>query len=109
MLHVEVPIRRKDPLDQFLWNWDTTNNNEPFWSTLAELDLVEPAVRAGFPRESIFEAEMPSLSRQGGIWLGYGARQARSEEHTSEPQSLMRIPYAVFCLNNKKSLKRQHQ
>src|SRR3546814_10592288 len=22
----------------------------------------------------------------------------RSEEHTSEPQSLMRIPYAVFCL-----------
>src|SRR3546814_8487017 len=34
MLHVEVPIRRKDPLDQFLWNWDTTNNNEPFWSTL---------------------------------------------------------------------------
>src|SRR3546814_9399640 len=27
----------------------------------------------------------------------------RSEEHTSELQSLMRISYAVFCLNNKKS------
>src|SRR3546814_9788460 len=26
----------------------------------------------------------------------------RSEEHTSELQSLMRISYAVFCLNNKK-------
>src|SRR3546814_7140673 len=26
---------------------------------------------------------------------------ARSEEHTSELQSLMRISYAVFCLNNK--------
>src|SRR3546814_10761111 len=25
----------------------------------------------------------------------------RSEEHTSELQSLMRISYAVFCLNNK--------
>src|SRR3546814_8985984 len=25
----------------------------------------------------------------------------RSEEHTSELQSLMRIPYAVFCLKNK--------
>src|SRR3546814_7803526 len=25
----------------------------------------------------------------------------RSEEHTSEPQSLMRIPYAVFCLKKK--------
>src|SRR3546814_3150003 len=28
--------------------------------------------------------------------------QVRSEEHTSELQSLMRISYAVFCLNKKK-------
>src|SRR3546814_10332109 len=28
---------------------------------------------------------------------------ARSEEHTSELQSLMRISYAVFCLKNKKT------
>src|SRR3546814_1827374 len=31
------------------------------------------------------------------------ASYRRSEEHTSELQSLMRISYAVFCLNNKKS------
>src|SRR3546814_6329059 len=31
----------------------------------------------------------------------------RSEEHTSELQSLMRISYAVFCLK-KKNKKRQH-
>src|SRR3546814_2126919 len=30
------------------------------------------------------------------------ARQSRSEEHTSELQSLMRISYAVFCLKKKK-------
>src|SRR3546814_6381438 len=30
------------------------------------------------------------------------AMQARSEEHTSELQSLMRISYAVFCLKKKK-------
>src|SRR3546814_9648811 len=30
------------------------------------------------------------------------ADQRRSEEHTSELQSLMRISYAVFCLKNKK-------
>src|SRR3546814_4952494 len=30
-----------------------------------------------------------------------GGRQARSEEHTSELQSLMRISYAVFCLKKK--------
>src|SRR3546814_10799506 len=29
-------------------------------------------------------------------------RDVRSEEHTSELQSLMRIPYAVFCLKTKK-------
>src|SRR3546814_2991821 len=28
---------------------------------------------------------------------------SRSEEHTSELQSLMRISYAVFCLKNKKT------
>src|SRR3546814_4599728 len=30
-------------------------------------------------------------------------RTLRSEEHTSELQSLMRIPYAVFCLQKKKN------
>src|SRR3546814_9699351 len=33
--------------------------------------------------------------------FGIGRRR-RSEEHTSELQSLMRISYAVFCLNTKK-------
>src|SRR3546814_6707467 len=31
-----------------------------------------------------------------------GSTDARSEEHTSELQSLMRISYAVFCLKKKK-------
>src|SRR3546814_1248966 len=39
---------------------------------------------------------------------GTAARQTfpRSEEHTSELQSLMRISYAVFCLQKKKELHR---
>src|SRR3546814_1626651 len=36
------------------------------------------------------------------------AKGKRSEEHTSELQSLMRISYAVFCLKKKKKTK-QHQ
>src|SRR3546814_3854245 len=36
------------------------------------------------------------------------ARPPRSEEHTSELQSLMRISYAVFCLKKKKKNKNQH-
>src|SRR3546814_9534291 len=35
-------------------------------------------------------------------------RPLRSEEHTSELQSLMRISYAVFCLKKKKKHKRNH-
>src|SRR3546814_7198640 len=39
----------------------------------------------------------------GDTWLLYGGLMtiARSEEHTSELQSLMRISYAVFCLQKK--------
>src|SRR3546814_6332492 len=34
------------------------------------------------------------------------ALEKRSEEHTSELQSLMRISYAVFCLKKKKKIRR---
>src|SRR3546814_4179533 len=34
-------------------------------------------------------------------WTGDKVEQRRSEEHTSELQSLMRISYAVFCLKKK--------
>src|SRR3546814_3044552 len=38
--------------------------------------------------------------------LAIGAERVRSEEHTSELQSLMRISYAVFCL--KKQTSKRH-
>src|SRR3546814_7790785 len=37
--------------------------------------------------------------------LGIGGQRDRSEEHTSELQSLMRISYAVFCLKKKNNTK----
>src|SRR3546814_6372712 len=36
-------------------------------------------------------------------------KTGRSEEHTSELQSLMRISYAVFCLKKKKTLPKKQQ
>src|SRR3546814_3412719 len=42
------------------------------------------------------EQHMLHVLAQGGM-----IRHRRSEEHTSELQSLMRISYAVFCLKNK--------
>src|SRR3546814_9270083 len=43
-------------------------------------------------RQAVFAARGPCARRDFG---------ARSEEHTSELQSLMRISYAVFCLKKK--------
>src|SRR3546814_3405227 len=43
------------------------------------------------------------LERIGARADGAGQLQLRSEEHTSELQSLMRISYAVFCLKKKNS------
>src|SRR3546814_4704215 len=40
--------------------------------------------------------------------LGATAMEKRSEEHTSELQSLMRISYADFCLKKKKSINTNH-
>src|SRR3546814_6295801 len=37
-----------------------------------------------------------------------GSAEHRSEEHTSELQSLMRISYAVFCLKKKKITNKTH-
>src|SRR3546814_2453571 len=46
----------------------------------------------------------PSASAAWGLRRSSGW-PARSEEHTSELQSLMRISYAVFCLKKKKESK----
>src|SRR3546814_8036608 len=49
----------------------------------------------------LFDGKIVDLEREtrGGFAVG----RARSEEHTSELQSLMRISYAVFCLKKKKN------
>src|SRR3546814_3613816 len=46
------------------------------------------------------DVRVPAQRRQGAVRPGDGS--SRSEEHTSELQSLMRISYAVFCLKKKK-------
>src|SRR3546814_2202587 len=74
-----------------------------------------------FPYTTLFRSPDYEACARQGLWLGvyaqavrrlryarlgrHGAvasRACRSEEHTSELQSLMRISYAVFCLKKKK-------
>src|SRR3546814_9462036 len=65
--------------------------------------------RAG--AERVVEGKQPRLDlvdREAGDGAGEarGEDRPRSEEHTSELQSLMRISYAVFCLKKKKKTKK---
>src|SRR3546814_2203419 len=71
----------------------------------------ESAMKAPIPKD--LEAEIARVRRQAavsflfcapilGVAVWWLPRQ-RSEEHTSELQSLMRISYAVFCLKKKKT------
>src|SRR3546814_1131495 len=51
-------------------------------------------------REMASQSDIPELIFDSGIRTGQDILK-RSEEHTSELQSLMRISYAVFCLKKK--------
>src|SRR3546814_11208417 len=70
-----------------------------------------------FPYTTLFRSPQPRIAARGGkggvprrrrrierpaIGADRKAAARRSEEHTSELPSLMRISYAVFCLNKKK-------
>src|SRR3546814_18901760 len=48
--------------------------------------------------------DLDGLQGQGHDVGRHVLRPLRSEEHTSELQSLMRISYAVFCLKKKKNI-----
>src|SRR3546814_6084076 len=75
--------------------------------------IVETDCPTGFFSLAVYNADTVCQPECGLIFacrpgeisiLGSGGisqRAARSEEHTSELQSLMRISYAVFCLNKK--------
>src|SRR3546814_3003394 len=68
----------------------------------ASLRLSRPAQQeAGFPR-TVDPADQCRRARARADLFAVHARH-RSEEHTSELQSLMRISYAVFCLQKKKN------
>src|SRR3546814_3642832 len=89
---------------------------EIFGYTATEMIETLPVLGIIAPRERYLVAELvkASLGRKDGT-VRYERRGrkkdgtqidievfSRSEEHTSELQSLMRISYAVFCLKKKK-------
>src|SRR3546814_2245606 len=59
--------------------------------------------KRGFTRAQLKSCLVDKPSREKILAMTQEAWEGRSEEHTSELQSLMRISYAVFCLKKKKN------
>lgn len=89
MVHAETPpYKGMDPFDAFMLDWDTRNNNEPFWSRSHEIDLNALSEKNGFDSERQFEEMIPSAFQVaeakrsevfqggdfggGGLWFVYG-------------------------------------
>src|SRR3546814_2634083 len=62
-----------------------------------------------FFRPSAWAMGRPGRSEASGLRFDHCLEGVRSEEHTSELQSLMRISYAVFCLKKKKNTKQHNK
>src|SRR3546814_8630159 len=80
----------------------------PKFSYRARLSGRQHAGQPRFEQSELVRARQalrhrrPAVHALGGEPGEEGGDLARSEEHTSELQSLMRISYAVFCLTKKK-------
>lgn len=91
MLHQEVPqYEGMPPYDAFILDWDTYNNNEPFWGTVHSMDLQKLAESAGFAAGNVIQTMIPSALERaeartekfqggdfggGGAWFVFGARK----------------------------------
>src|SRR3546814_10000785 len=85
-------VKRKNAINEALFGGnvpDDLDHCNPYARIIAD-----EALRRGIAVE-VLDADA------GYLALTHGGRRIRSEEHTSELQSLMRISYAVFCLKKK--------
>jgi ubiquinone/menaquinone biosynthesis C-methylase UbiE len=90
MLHVETPpYEGMAPFETFLFDWDSENNNEPFWRKSHTLDLNELARQGGFTEHAPLQLMVPSAFQEtqrtltfqggdfggGGVWFVYGCQK----------------------------------
>src|SRR3546814_4896445 len=99
-------------ISQYVKDMSFENPNAPAvyqWQDQPQID-VQFNIGADKVGEEVVEVslkiEVKATAPQGtafAVEMVYAAIFGRSEEHTSELQSLMRSSYAVFCLKKKKS------
>src|SRR3546814_5090791 len=97
-----------------VWWWARLGSNQ---RPTGEKAVALPAERRAHRRRNAAAREVsrrpsaptragqPASDASGARRVGGCCARSRSEEHTSELQSLMRISYAVFCLKKKKKNK----
>src|SRR3546814_7145265 len=121
-------MARSQPIDERDWSWSTKSaaaeDRVRQWASVLTREIAEMAVSSNVdesfsaswnrfglgPLELNFlRCSQQSVSRSPEMIARESAPYfellfaRRSEEHTSELQSLMRISYAVFCLKKKKT------
>src|SRR3546814_3332970 len=90
-----------------LTSWPGSTCSDPYCMCAYLLEISSPSITWSIttvtpkaPPDSVAMRTVPSAI----AWTGEpapGTKSMRSEEHTSELQSLMRSSYAVFCLKHK--------
>ncbi len=90
-LHLEQPpYHAMEPFEQFLRDWDCYYNNEPFWTTVHDTQMLDVMRQCGFAADALFEDEihavvdlqMPKVGAEvedfgrGGMWYAFGAERA---------------------------------
>lgn len=86
MIHVEQPpfTWATSPFDAFTRDWDTHNNQEPFWGRMHDMDLEQVAMKGGFKKQNIFQEMAPLVTpvpgdnynlAPAGAWFIFGARK----------------------------------
>src|SRR3546814_10078381 len=104
---------------------DPAGRPQPFPASLRTVQARACATGGGFDADRICRRSVPSgagrsrhrragdrpqfVAARPDRLAGRSHRRLRSEEHTSELQSLMRISYAVFCWKKKKNLVQLHK
>src|SRR3546814_5147110 len=90
---------------------NSTCGTDPFWPS----EIQHPAygvehVNAHVTHDAVavLHKSAPPASVRYAIVRTQRGWSGRSEEHTSELQSLMRISYAVFCLKKKRTTQTKH-
>ncbi|MBM3504330.1 MAG: class I SAM-dependent methyltransferase [Alphaproteobacteria bacterium] len=83
MLHVEQPpfALAPSPFDALMRDWDTHNNNEPFWGPMHDMDLKDVAVKGGFKKDDVLMTFAPLVTPTEkdkyalgqGQWFMFGA------------------------------------